>query len=137
MNVFYLKCEKLGLKITPQRVAIYKELVRAKDHPTAEVMYGRVKKRLSNISFDTVYRTLLTFAEIDLVKVVEGSGEPKRFDPDLENHHHVRCVQCNTIVDFQEKSFDKITVPARIGKDFTIISKCVVLEGLCQKCRKK
>ena len=137
LELFRAKCAEHHLRVTPQRVAIYRELAKSKDHPSADTMYKKVVEQFSNISFDTVYRTLLTFVEIGLVRLVEGYGEAKRFDPDLENHHHLRCVKCNTIVDFLEKSYDSIKVPPKVKKNFTVLNKRVVLEGVCNECRKR
>ena len=136
MDVFYQRAKKNGLKITPQRTAIYEELLKAKDHPSADIIYKRIVKKIPNISFDTVNRTLLTFSKIGITNIVEGYGQPKRYDPDMDTHHHFRCIQCNSIIDFHNREFDNITVPDEINKQFTVISKKVVLEGLCSKCRK-
>jgi|WetSurSiteA1Bulk_404760.scaffolds.fasta_scaffold00136_4 Fur family transcriptional regulator, peroxide stress response regulator len=137
MGVFYQRARKNGLKITPQRAAIYEELLKAKDHPSADSIYKRIVKKIPNISFDTVNRTLLTFSKIGITNVVEGYGQPKRYDPDMDIHHHFRCIQCNSIIDFNNKEFDNITVPEEINKQFTVINKKVVLEGLCSKCRRR
>jgi len=136
MNIFYRRSKEHGLKITPQRTAIYQELLKAKDHPSADIIYRKIVKKLPNISFDTVNRTLLTFSKIGITNVVEGYGQPKRYDPDMDIHHHFRCIQCNSIIDFHNREYDNITVPDEINKQFTVISKKVVLEGLCNKCRK-
>jgi Fur family peroxide stress response transcriptional regulator len=125
-----------GLKITPQRTAIFEELLKAKDHPTADDIYKRIVKRIPNISFDTVNRTLATFAEVGLTRIVEGYGQAKRYDPDLGAHHHFRCVRCARIVDFRSKDYDDLAVPAEIGGRFTVTGKKVVLEGLCELCGK-
>jgi Fur family transcriptional regulator, peroxide stress response regulator len=135
-DFFYRRSKENGLKITPQRTAIYQELLKAKDHPTADDIYNRIVKKIPNISFDTVNRTLLTFSKIGITNVVEGYGQPKRYDPDMNTHHHFRCIQCNSIIDFHNKEYDNITVPEEINKQFTVISKKVVLQGLCSKCRK-
>ena len=133
--LFKDKCEEHGLKITPQRTVIYDEISYSKEHPTANKIYEKVKKKLPNISFDTVNRTLLSFSKMGLIHIVESSGDARRFDPDLEAHHHLRCVACNNIVDFKEKIFDDLVVPARIKKKFKVTHKKVVLEGLCGKCQ--
>lgn len=133
-ELFRRKSREFGLKITPQRVAVFQELLKAKDHPTADDIYKRIVKRIPNISFDTVNRTLSTFAAIGLTKVVEGYGQAKRYDPDMGAHHHFRCVRCACIIDFQNKDYDDIAVPAEIGERFTVTGKKVVLEGLCGKC---
>ena len=137
MDIFYRISKENGLKITPQRTAIYQELLKAKDHPSADIIYRRLVKKIPNISFDTVNRTLATFSKIGIANVVEGYGQPKRFDPDITIHHHFRCVQCDTIIDFHNKAYDNITVPQEIQKQFTVWNKKVVLEGLCNKCKKK
>jgi Fur family peroxide stress response transcriptional regulator len=136
MDIFHQRCKEHGLKITPQRTIIYQELLKAKDHPTADDIYKRIVKKIPNISFDTVNRTLLTFSKIGITNIVEGYGQAKRYDPDMDIHHHFRCIQCGSIIDLYNRDFDNIAVPEEINKKFKVISKKVVLEGLCSKCRK-
>jgi Fur family peroxide stress response transcriptional regulator len=128
--------EEHGLRVTPQRTAIFLELLKAKDHPTADAVYRRVVKRIPNVSFDTVNRTLATFAAIGLIRVVEGYGQAKRYDPDTGAHHHFRCTRCGRIIDFHSKDYDDIAVPADLAGRFTVTGKKVVLEGLCGPCGK-
>jgi len=136
LDVFWRKSKQKGLKVTPQRTAIFQELLKAKDHPTADDIYKRIVKKIPNISFDTVNRTLLTFSKISITRIVEGYGQAKRYDPDMGIHHHFRCIQCGSITDFYNKDYDNIAVPPEINKRFTVTGKKVVLEGLCGKCGK-
>jgi len=136
LDPFRRRSHEAGLKITPQRTAIFEELLKAKDHPTADDIFKRIVKRIPNISFDTVNRTLLTFSKIGLTRVVEGYGQAKRYDPDMAVHHHFRCVQCGRIIDFHNTDYDNIAVPPEINERFTVTSKKVVLEGLCGRCGK-
>ncbi|MCB4791460.1 MAG: transcriptional repressor [Elusimicrobia bacterium] len=136
MNRIKEAFKNAGLKFTPQRVLIYKLLLNNKDHPSADNIYQKIHKKHPNISFDTVHRTLLSFAEIGLVRLVEGYGDAKRFDPDINNHHHMRCLKCGKIMDFQNTAYDNLKEPAGIEKQFKVISKKVVLEGYCKKCSK-
>ena len=137
MDIYYRRSKEHGLKITPQRTAIYQELLKAKDHPSADIIYKRIVKKIPNISFDTVNRTLLTFSKIGIINLVEGYGQPKRYDPDMDIHHHFICIQCNNIIDFHNKEYDNITVPEELQKQFLVTNKKVVLEGLCNKCRRR
>ena len=137
LDPFIELCKKFDLKITPQRCAIYKELARAKNHPTADQMFTIVRKKFPNISYDTVNRTLLTFAEIGLVDVVSTRGGPRRFDPDMDNHHHFHCIRCGKIVDFFSDEFDSLEIPDSLLNNFTVYSKRVVLNGICKKCQTK
>ncbi len=131
---FQDRCKEVGLKITPQRMAIYRELLLTDEHPSAEMMYEKVKKTLPNISLDTVNRTLLTFNEIGVAFTVEGSGGARRYDGGLHEHQHFRCVKCKRIIDFHHKPFDNIKLPPKISKKFTVLRKTVYLEGLCNSC---
>ena len=126
-------CRDHQLKITPQRVAIYRALIQSDQHPTADLMFRSVQKDFPNISFDTVNRTLLTFADIGVVDVVEVFGGPKRFDPDIDDHHHLHCMACGKIIDFKNDRYTDLEVPAAIAGMFKVISKRVVLKGLCER----
>ncbi|MBN1272981.1 MAG: transcriptional repressor [Candidatus Aminicenantes bacterium] len=137
MSFFIEKCKRNKLKITPQRIVIYKELLKSTDHPHAEALHKRIKKIIPGISLDTVNRTLLTFAKIGIVKNVEGYGEPRRYDPKIEKHHHFRCIECNAIIDFEYKPYDDIIVPGDIQNRYFILNRKVLLEGYCDKCGKK
>jgi len=131
------KCRAAGLKITPQRTTVYKTLIESKSHPSADMLFRKVRRVIPNISLDTVNRTLLTLAEIGTISMVEGSGDTKRFDANLETHQHFRCIKCKRIIDFYHKPFSNIPVPKSIRKKFTVLKKTVYLEGICDSCRKK
>ena len=128
-------CREHGLSITPQRVAIYKELISSAEHPSAVTIFNKVREYYSNISLDTVNRTLLTFSKIGLAKVVESSGDPKRFDPNLEPHHHFRCISCGEIIDFRDEFYDALEIPTKIKEKFVVLEKKVHLEGFCDQCK--
>jgi Fur family peroxide stress response transcriptional regulator len=137
MQAFRKTCRDHGLRITPQRIAIYKRLVASTFHPTATDIYKQIKDTFPNISLGTVNTTLITFADIGLARIVEASGDPKRFDPDLEPHHHFRCVKCGRIIDFHNKAWDDIKIPAEITDKHSVISKSMHLDGLCNRCQGK
>ena len=131
---FMARCRESGRKVTSQRLTVYRELLRSKDHPSAEMLHRKIKKASPSISLDTVNRTLLTLYEMGEAAILEGSGEPKRFDAGLEKHQHFKCIKCKTIIDFQHKPFDEIKIPADISQKFTVLRKTVYLEGICDRC---
>jgi len=137
MSLFQAKCREAGLKVTPQRMAVYKVLIESKQHPSADMVFRKVRGVIPNISLDTVNRTLLTLAEIGAASIVEGSGDVKRFDGRLDTHQHFKCIKCKKIFDFHHKPFDNITVPKNISRKFTVLRKTVYLEGICNLCRKR
>ena len=130
-------CKKTGLRVTPQRIEIYKQLISTDEHPSAEILYENVRKTFPNISFDTVNRTLLTLSRIGAASIVAGSGDVRRFDGGTDNHQHFKCIKCKRIVDFQHKSFEDIKLPSNLAKKFIILRKTVYLEGICDLCQDK
>jgi len=124
------------LRITPQRTAIYQELINDRSHPSVDDIYKRVNKKFPNISFDTVYRTMLSFADLGIVKMAESFGGRRRFDTETANHHHLCCVKCGEIIDFDNKKYDELEIPKAIKGKYKILGKRVVIECICEKCRK-
>jgi Fur family peroxide stress response transcriptional regulator len=137
MAFFRDRCKQHNLNITPQRMAIYQELIKSKNHPDSDDIFRKIKSIFPEISLDTVYRTLSKFAEIGLIHLVEGYGEAKRYDTDISNHHHFRCRQCNKIVDFHDDSFDNLRIPKAFQKNFKVTNVKIILEGTCDECIKK
>jgi Fur family peroxide stress response transcriptional regulator len=136
LNRFHTICRENGLKITPQRTELFRALLESKDHPTAEILYRKVLVKLPNISYDTVNRTLLSFAELGIIKQTVSRGSAKRFDPDVERHHHFQCVKCERIIDFTFKGYDSLQNPDILPKGVVVLDRKVVIEGICDRCRK-
>jgi Fur family peroxide stress response transcriptional regulator len=137
MTDFQAQCRGTGLKVTPQRMAVYKALVETTEHPSAETVFRKVRRTFPSISLDTVNRTLLTLSEMGAAFIVEGSGDAKRFDANLGTHQHFKCLKCRRILDFHHEPFDHIDVPANLASHVTVLRKTVYLEGLCDHCRKE
>jgi Fur family peroxide stress response transcriptional regulator len=137
MERFKSVCRSHKLKFTPQRLAIYQELKKSTDHPSANRIYQRIKLISPSISFDTVHRTLLSFADAGLIHTVEGAEFGKQYDPDIDPHHHLRCLRCGVIIDFHHSPFDRLSLPKRKLKDFRVLAQKVVVSGICRQCAKE
>jgi Fur family peroxide stress response transcriptional regulator len=133
---FYHTCKKNNLKLTPQRVQIFKELIESNEHPTANKIYRRVKKKIPNISFDTVNRTLLKFVEIGLAKIVEGKEDFRRYDGVVARHHHFYCIKCHRIIDIYDQRLDDINIPKVLDERLVVIDSKIIFDGICDKCKK-
>ncbi len=88
-----------GLRSTKQRICVYDTILEKKDHPTADDIFFRVKKRLPKISFATVYNCLETFVEFGLVKKVQLDRSSSRYCPNLMPHAHFKCTKSGNIFD--------------------------------------
>ena len=133
---FAATCKAHHLKVTPQRVAIYRELIGSTAHPTVDDMYQIIKNEFPNISYDTVSRTMLTFADVGIVDTVEVYGGAKRFDPNVDDHHHLHCVSCGKIIDFHNDQYKNLAIPNEVRQNFRVLSSRVVLKGICEQCSK-
>jgi Fur family peroxide stress response transcriptional regulator len=137
LHAFEQACRKAGLKITHQRVEIFRELAFAQDHPSAETIHRRLKKKLPTISVDTVYRTLTTLEKHGLISKVQTVESQARFEVKDDHHHHLICDNCHEIIDFDWQVFDEYPLPNEISDWGKIKNKKVILHGLCRKCSQK
>jgi len=136
-EAFETACREAGLKLTHQRLEVFRELAEATDHPSVETLHNRLQKRLPTLSLDTVYRTLSTMEKHGLVSRVQTVESQARFEVDMEEHHHVICRQCGEITDFAWTSFDDTTLPEEMKSWGVIYKKNATLYGLCTKCADK
>jgi Fur family peroxide stress response transcriptional regulator len=127
-------CRDLGLKLTHQRLEILRELAAAKDHPSAEDVYKRVKPRIPPISFDTVYRTLALFERSGVIARVHHLDDRTRYDPNTSKHHYMVCIQCKKIQDFSWPALDGMEVPQEAEGWGEIQGKYFELRGVCREC---
>jgi Fur family peroxide stress response transcriptional regulator len=130
-------CKQSGLRLTHQRLEIFRELAHDEKHPSAEDIFKRIKRRIPTVSFDTVYRTLSTFERCGIIKRVHILDDRGRFDANLKGHHHLVCTRCKRITDFYWPNFDKMDIPGAVGAWGKIKTKHAELRGLCQECAGK
>lgn len=136
LTAFELACHQAGLKATHQRLEIYRELITTKDHPTADMLYQRLRMRLPTISLDTVYRTLSTLADHALINRVETAESLARFEVSPVRHHHIICRKCGEIMDFVWSIIDEAPLPTEILNWGNIDHKSIVVYGTCNRCLK-
>lgn len=91
-----------GLKVTPQRVAIYEAVMVLNNHPTAENIIDYIKVHQPSISVGTVYKVLDSLVENHLLKKVKTEKDIMRYDAVLSNHHHLYCADTDRIEDFED-----------------------------------
>ena len=130
-------CRQKGLKITPQRLEIFRELAASEEHPTAETLFNGIKVRMPTVSLDTVYRTLGTLQEHGLITRVEVLDERSRYDANLDRHHHLVCVRCDTVQDLYWPEVDGMSLPVDMENWGNVHQLHAELRGLCRACLEK
>jgi Fur family peroxide stress response transcriptional regulator len=126
-----------GLKLTPQRAAIYQALVETTSHPTAEALHRQVMQVHPMISPNTVYYTLGVLREAGLVREVNYWHDCARFDANMSLHHHLICLGCRRIEDLTDTALDCLTVASGGKGGFKITSHRVEFHGYCGGCRRR
>jgi Fur family peroxide stress response transcriptional regulator len=128
------KYRNLGIKLTPQRIAILSYLSGRKTHPSAEEIYRAVQKEFPTMSFATVYNTLDTLKEKGCLIEITIDPEKKRYESWCDPHHHLICVRCKSIIDIRKEFHLEISENGKKG--FDVIGNHVEFYGVCQKCKK-
>jgi len=136
INDFVQSCRASGLKVTHQRLEIYRALLMSHDHPSAELLHKRLVEKMPTISMDTVYRAMATFEQHGLVSRIQTAGSLARFEAVTTPHHHLICSRCNRVADFLWSAFDNVELPAPVEKWGQIVSKNVVMYGICNNCQR-
>lgn len=134
LDAFTAACRAAGLKVTHQRIEIYRQLVLLPDHPSAETLYKRLLPTLPTISLDTVYRTLTTLEQHGLVSRIQTAESQARFEAVFTHHHHLICSRCKQVVDFTWPEVDAVTLPEDLAQWGQIDSKTIVMYGICNTC---
>lgn len=120
------------MRSSKQRDAVLNVLRTSYDHPTADMVYERVKEKMPNISLGTVYRNLGQLHNEGIISVVESSDKKVHYEGNLEDHIHFLCKKCDVITDV----FCKSEVPP-IFKDmgYEVENHKTVYYGICKGCR--
>jgi Fur family peroxide stress response transcriptional regulator len=127
--------KEAGIKLTHQRLEIFRELAATEDHPDADTLFRSVQQRVPTVSVDTVYRTLWLLQDLGLVTTLGPQRDGIRFDANLERHHHYVCVRCGLVRDFESPDLNALRVPSAVRKLGSVSEAHVEVRGVCSKCQ--
>ncbi len=127
--------EAQNLRLTKQRQIILDELRKVISHPTADEIYQMVRKRMPKISLGTVYRNLEIMSDCGIIQKLDVGGTQKRFDGTVENHYHIRCVECNKVADIEMKPNHKVDSEAQKMTSFEVLRHRLEFMGICPGCK--
>lgn len=122
-----------GLKVTPQRQAVFRAIHGDHSHPTAESVHKMVAADMPTVSLRTVYQTLNDLTDMGEIRSVDLGTGSTRFDPNVESiHQHFVCTSCGQIRDLA------ITVDTVRPKDLPAGFKAdnteLLVRGKCDGC---
>ena len=123
-----------GVKLTHQRMEIFRQVARTGDHPDAEAVYKGVRNRIPTVSLDTVYRALWLLSDLGLITTLGPSHGRTRFDANLSRHHHFVCRQCGLTRDFYSDALDELRLPRSLKAVGRVETTLVEARGICREC---
>jgi len=100
--------KECGLKVTPQRIAVFDAVINLNNHPTTENVTEFIKVNHPNIATGTVYKTLETLVQCGIIKRVKTDSDVMRYDAIIEKHHHLYCSESDRIEDFYDNELNAI-----------------------------
>lgn len=115
---------------------IYEALVRAKDHPSPEAVYEKVRKRIPSVSLGTVYKNIKTFVDTGIFREVSLHHGSTRLETNMAPHHHLVCSSCKAIVDLTDEDLEPIRMKSAEPRGYRIQRFAVEIIGLCPNCAK-
>ncbi len=132
---FSKRLNTLGFRFTPQRQRVYDVLMQKRDHPTADEVFVRAKKQMPEISHATVYNCLDALVECGLIRPVQLDRGATRFCPNMHEHCHFFCDECETVFDFDLPAGKQagMTLP----KGFRVKQVDIAIHGVCADCASK
>ena len=126
-----------GLKLTPQRIAVYEYLLGTKEHPSAETIYSKLIVDFPTMSFATVYKSLKTLCEVQLVQEINLGEGNFRYDAFIDEHAHFQCTCCNRVMDMMDVSTRNMLLEASKSREFIIESSKLYFFGKCRPCKER
>ena len=124
------------LKLTPQRIAVYKYLQSTKEHPSAETIYKTLQVNYPTMSLATIYKALKTLVEVNLIQEINVGEGNFRYDGNTSPHSHIQCLHCGKVSDVEGVCFTNLNDKIKDCVDYEVISNQVYFYGICKDCIK-
>ena len=140
MEKFKKKLRANNYKLTSQRRDILKVLIKKQNHHfNAEELFAEVKKINPDLGLATIYRNLELFCELGITNQMDFDNSYRYYELDSEgeHHHHLICVHCNKIIEFNDQVLEEFEEELEEEYDFNIINHRIKFYGVCEKCREK
>jgi Fur family peroxide stress response transcriptional regulator len=134
---FKAAAKDAGVKLTHQRLEVFRELASSREHPDAEDLLRGVQARMPTVSLDTIYRTLWMLNNLGLISTLGPRRDSVRFDANVTPHHHYVCVSCGLVRDFESAALSELPIPSRVEGLGSVVTSQVEVRGICDDCAMK
>jgi Fur family transcriptional regulator, peroxide stress response regulator len=123
-----------GLRVTPQRCAVYANLLSRTDHPTVEQLLRDLNQSFPISSQATVYSSLQALQNAGLVREVLLEEGVSRYDANVMPHHHFQCRCCGAIEDIGWSALPSLSLQG-LRPGLKAEGYEVTVNGVCDRCQ--
>lgn len=129
-----------GFRITNQRQKILETLkdIPEGDHLSAEEIYKKLLEQGENIGISTIYRALHLMVDLGFLREL-GLAEGKRYyelsKPFTNQHHHLVCIQCGSVQEFEDDLITHIGIQETESRNFSLLDCQFSVLALCPNCQ--
>ena len=123
------------LRSSNQRSLVHQIVVSAHDHPTAQTVYERARKRIPSISLGTVYRNLQLLVEQGLLLERKVGNRPARYEANRYRHYHVCCLQCGALEDLSVPYQEVLDRRVQKMVRYKLQEHRMEFYGICPQCQ--
>ncbi|WP_069997378.1 Fur family transcriptional regulator [Cellulosilyticum sp. I15G10I2] len=125
-----------NLKVTPQRLSIFRMLRNTSAHPSAETIYTTLHDEYPTMSLATVYKTLDALVKHGLVQQLNIGEDSYRYDADTSPHPHIKCMACHKVVDMHHvQSVAQLREEVASLTQFDLSHEQLYFYGICPECK--
>lgn len=129
------RMKEAGYKLTPARQAVIQVLESERRHLSPAEVLALGREIHTSLSRATVYRTLDLLTEIQAIRPIVLEGSCQRYMSGQGGHHHLVCINCESVVEFEECLMDELSGTLSDKYAFEVISHLLEFRGLCEACR--
>jgi Fur family ferric uptake transcriptional regulator len=134
------KLREQDFRLTPQRQAVMEILLsNTGEHLNAEEIFQAAREKFPDLGLATVYRTLELLVELGVVHKLQFNEDCSRYeynpDGDKHSHHHLICLKCGEITEFDEDLLDELERKIAQQNNFAVTDHSLRFYGYCAKCR--
>jgi Fur family transcriptional regulator, ferric uptake regulator len=125
--------KRVGIKQTAPRKEVLKIL--SNDPMSAQEVHLILKEKEFNIDLVTVYRTLETFSNLNILRKTQFEDKVTRYELFSDvHHHHLVCIKCGIVEDV-EVNEDKFIRQIENQSNFKVERHALEFFGFCGRCR--
>ena len=139
LEIFREFLREKGMRYTPEREIIIKEIFATHDHFDVDSLYISIRSKKGRVSKASIYRLIPLLIEANLIEEVFFDGGQMYYEHIYghEHHCHLRCVKCRRIQEFSDQRMKDLEHDLSKRFNYQILRHKLEVMGLCSECRDK